>query len=445
MVFSAPHKPALSEMIAIAKYLPEHIAPIFLLPFYDKELDEKMNAEGWRVCYFCPIPKNGGDRQIHKKAGFVKGLLDNGWFGCFAQAYLLKGVFKNKLLLRLNKIYDRIGSELCNEEEIIKVVISNDRSAGLEAALNKWAMEQGIGVIIPPIAYASDFSAAIKLRKARIYGFVRSDIPKVTMEFSHGAVIKSFYRPFETEALKEFGVLSSNPWVLGSGHCDFMLVESEREKRRLIALGGDKEKMVVTGHLSHDSIWNALSNKDAIKKSIIAKYKLSEDKPFVLLAAPQYWEHGLCDKKSHFDIIEQLCQSLGAENNLIISLHPKMDRADYSYLEDKYRVKIVHESLRDVIVISDLFVATYSSTIAWALLCNKKVMIVDFIGLSYSSFYEEFEIDRICNTEQLKVAMQFFDKEDINRSNKDKEDLCGLLSPFDGACASRIIDNIVAE
>jgi hypothetical protein len=446
IVFYAPHKAALAEMKAIANELPCDTKPLFLLEFNDEWIQKE--SENGRVQFHIIGQEDLAVKEKRSVLGSkliknkIKRFLDGTVLGCAMQIYVFRTILKNHTLRRLRALYDEI-SALLQDVDVGKILISNDRSAGVEAVLIRWAMDNNIKVVIPPISYASGPKAAVKIRKDKIYRFKTSEFPFVSIKHPEENNLISFYRLHETLALNEFGVLSSNPWVLGAGKIYKVLVDSEREKERLLALGCRKERIYVTGHMAHDALWRGYRNRECIRQGVTSKYRLSHDKPIVLLSLPQYWEHGLCDKKTHFDIIESLCRTAGKFGNLLVSLHPKMKRKNYNYLERKFGLKVIQESLRDVIVAADIFIATYSSTVAWALLCNLKTIIVDYIGLRYDDFYSEFNIKRVFNEEELSYELSLFQKSagdvceiDVNRITR--------LSPFDGKCSSRIIKCITS-
>ena len=105
------------------------------------------------------------------------------------------------------------------------------------------------------------------------------------------------------------------------------------------------------------------------------------------MALPQLGEHNIFPWKKHWEEINFLMKNLKKLNqNILISLHPKMDRKDYEFIEEKYKIKILDERLADVLPIADLFVATFSSTVIWSILCGIKSVVVDFYGLNYTMF-----------------------------------------------------------
>ena len=106
-------------------------------------------------------------------------------------------------------------------------------------------------------------------------------------------------------------------------------------------------------------------------KKICKKYNLCPDKKIIICALPQLAEHNILDWENHWKEIEFLVSTISSrKQNLILSLHPKMEREKYLFLEEKYNCKIAEERLFEFLPIADLFIATFSSTIIWSVFCE---------------------------------------------------------------------------
>ena len=108
------------------------------------------------------------------------------------------------------------------------------------------------------------------------------------------------------------------------------------------------------------------------------------------------------------------------------------------YMNKEFGVRITDKPLWEIVPNSDLLVCTFSSTVAWALLCAKQVIIVDHVGLNIKKFYDEFKIP-ICtsNVNVRRVASVMLNqRQDVD---PDFSPLIRDLSPFDGKCRDRIL------
>ena len=425
------HDAALSEYIKVFKRKLD-LSPIFYLG-YSSNLVEKVTDGGF-ICI--KQTSNASKLPPIQKTFFsiLKKFMDKTVIGCFLQ----KNILLDTLVRKKIDAIKRKSSELegvINQYGISTCLLATDRSSGIEASVYLLAKKTGLKTIVLSFATAADFISSYKLREAQIYKNQKKSISKNV--YTHEDLgSRAFFRPFEESALIKLGIFPDNPWVLGSGCCDYMLLESNREKERLIRLGGNKHKYIITGSASHDDLYHSLAKKKSLSEALIKKFQLPYEKN-IIVSLPQYYEHGLCEKKAHFQYIDgllhQLCE---LKFNVLITLHPKMKLEDYIHLKNRFPVTILEESLSDVIVVADIFLATYSSTVAWALMCRIPIVMFDHINLNYSDFYSEFELTVVKDNKNLKAEV-------INTINTtvahNSEYQAKKLSPFDGNCVDRIV------
>ncbi len=182
-------------------------------------------------------------------------------------------------------------------------------------------------------------------------------------------------------------MLPDNPWIMGGGKSTFVLVEGEDIKRRYIEWGCNKDKIIVTGRAAHDYLFEGFKQKQNIRDRLFKKYHFNQDVKLILVALPQYAEEGLLSWEKHLNeinFIGSIYQQLNA--NCLISLHPRMERNNYLFLEKEYSLVIAEEPLSDILPAADIFTATYSSTVPWAVLCQIPTVVFDFLDFGYESF-----------------------------------------------------------
>ena len=92
-------------------------------------------------------------------------------------------------------------------------------------------------------------------------------------------------------------------------------------------------------------------------------------------------------KYRYEDLVEFWCRSLAAVRgfNVIISLHPSVKIEDMSYIET-WGVKIAREPIYDLILLCDLFIASMSATIQWAISCGKPTVSYDVYQIHYNDY-----------------------------------------------------------
>jgi len=159
---------------------------------------------------------------------------------------------------------------------------------------------------------------------------------------------------------------------------------------------------------------------------------------------PQTYEHKILSWDKHWELISLICKEASRQNaNILISLHPKMNIAQYEYLEKTFSLKIAKHALREILVSADVFVAGQgSSTLVWAFLCDIPTVICDWFGLNYLSEYWNAAMDTVTDSTQFELVLKKnLDSEYqclkvLELQNLDKKTL------FDGLAMKRLIDSI---
>ncbi|NQU99279.1 MAG: hypothetical protein HQ538_00950 [Parcubacteria group bacterium] len=289
-------------------------------------------------------------------------------------------------------------------EYLPDVIIANgDRHFGIEQVILKLGRENNIKNIIPYLVYSGSKSCANSRRGDSLSEFsnnlpltARYIFKKYSNQFlNYNNKKYLFYPPYATLALSKFGTLSKNPWQMGCGLADVICVDNENTYERYLNNDVPEGKIKLIGDVIYSNLYSTYLKRENIRNSITKKYNLSFSKKIILISLPQLAEHNFFDWDKHWIEINFLVKNLANLNeNLLISLHPKMDFNKYSFLEKKYKCKIVKENLSDFLPIADLFIATFSSTIVWAVLCGVNSIIVDFYNFNYH-MYDYLETPRI--------------------------------------------------
>jgi len=305
-------------------------------------------------------------KKICKKIHFISNSSLNEFRKIFLVSKQLEGMYKKCKRVFLEYLPD--------------VIIANgDRHFGIEQVILKIGRDSNIKNVIPYLVYSGSESCLL-LRKGDSLREFSNNLPLIVRyifkKYSNQLLNYNsrkylFYSPSRTLALAKFGTLSKNPWQMGCGLSDIICVDNENTYKRYLNNNVPEKKLKLIGDVIYSNIYSTYLKKEKIKNSIIKKYNLSFNKKIILISLPQLAEHDLLNWDKHWVEINFLIKSLVKLNeNLIISLHPKMNLNKYTFLEKKYKCKIARENLSDILPIADLFIATYSSTIVWAVLCG---------------------------------------------------------------------------
>ena len=468
LLFFPLHPTSWGEMYPLAKYMCEISEISFLLDNeYMMSKKEVIERDGFRVI----VTESGDHSSVHskkvfsweggevclrnilrmvRKSDFLGSLID--WYREIREAsnqsileeYLrVRGQQIEKLRL-LNRLFDKEKYDAC--------IVAGDRhQSGCELALLRVCKEKGIPAIIPPISYISDTERLLLWRLEK--KFKVDNFPSLKDKYNGIVRINPstnrsvyYYSPGIALAFGELDLLPENPWVMGGGNSSKLLADGEETRDRYRRDGCDPGKIEITGHPSHDRLYETLKKRSLRKKEFIENNSLNISKKVAVVSLPQLAEHGICDWNRHWAEINFLCESVKAEfENVVLSLHPKMDRRKYDYLESKYEVVIANERLIEYIAIADVFVSTFSSTVQWAALCHTPALVVDFYGLGYHSYDDFGGVVTVRNREEFKriLSQLLNDEEYYLQLVKMQANISPQISPFDGNCRERIKNSII--
>ena len=268
------------------------------------------------------------------------------------------------------------------ETEKPDIVMSlSDRSHDYVEAATLWAARRnGTPIVIPFISHY-DIDAALVYRRlpdGRMDPELRPFWPPspykwLTWLRLRGQMHKGiFFQPtFQLNANRRAGTLSAYPWWVGNGLSDIVCVDSPHTAEKFIQHRVNPAKIAITGHLSYDRVFASHRNREPVRESIFRKYGFTPGRELLVFSMPQYAEQGYMDWKRHWAEIEAIMAPIAAAGrNLLISLHPRSDRRQYDYLQEKFGCRFADEPLSDIIGAADLFLASNSSTFTWATLCG---------------------------------------------------------------------------
>jgi hypothetical protein len=188
-----------------------------------------------------------------------------------------------------------------------------------------------------------------------------------------------FFSLSEWIHLKMLDALPPKPWTIGTWPEGRVLVPSQMQEEMLVMLGTSREVIVRLGSPELDKLYHHYV------RSQVSPSLPKTEKVRVVIAVPQLWEHGICSYEDHWAQVKALSRLQDEETlDIYFSLHPRMDRATYVSILGENRVLSI--PLLQAIGEADVFLSTYSSTIPWAFVCKKPVVIVDLTNINVKTF-----------------------------------------------------------
>lgn len=435
-----------NTMLTIAKYIQKHsneYEPLFILSTSQFEVKVK-DLESAGIDY----------KRLYSNSSvsFVK-----------KNESLLRKIYKNlqktSLFLYLNsiRIYKQLVSnykkidDICKDMDIQAIFIPCDRCGGYENLFLKYAKENNIKSFVFPYAYTdpimrhSKRKNKIELIFNKFYSpwinfFISKKFPKQVFEYD--GVKCLFYPADYILATSKFDSLAINPWSIGgSGMIKYICVQGEEEKEKS-KRWGVSNNLYITGHPEHDLLYDSIKNIEVIKNSLIEKFNLDKSKKIIVFSLPQWFENDILPKDIALNLQKKLISDIKkSRENLIISLHPKMDKS--LYFSELKGENIIFDPLSSYLAIADIFIANSSSgTITWSLLLNIPSILLDEHDFIFK-FYEENDCFIKCKDNELsRKIVEIRKEENMVSIKKNLSKLSSFYAKFDGNVNQRFLELI---
>lgn len=191
-------------------------------------------------------------------------------------------------------------------------------------------------------------------------------------------------------AVEWLGLAPPLPWQINSGAADAILIESPAVWRYFARAGLPPEKLHLTGTLSTDQLAQGVAEAPERRARLCERLGLEPGRPLLLCALPPNQldvRAHVCDFASYEDLLRFWVETLAGAGgcNLVLSLHPR-SRVDPVRGLEGPTVRIAEGPVIDLIPLCDLFVASVSATIRWAIACGKPVLNFDVYRYHYDDY-----------------------------------------------------------
>jgi UDP-N-acetylglucosamine 2-epimerase len=200
--------------------------------------------------------------------------------------------------------------------------------------------------------------------------------------------------------------------AVGRFGCRAIAVAGSWEKDVLIERGVEPNKIFVTGSPEFDALSPARSSPDTAE--LHQNLAIDTDDKVVLLLTSAYVEHGWwsTDMRTEFitGIIDSLAPLLDQSVHLVIKIHPVEDIDEYRRIVDQERKGVIlRKDLKpsDVINISDVVIAGYSTTVLEACALRKPVIVLNIFGEpEYLPYVEMGLATGVYHLSELKTVVE---------------------------------------
>ena len=333
------------------------------------------------------------------------------------------------------------------------VVIADDRSLGWDIGVVCAANRRGIGTATVPFALSDPEADWVhRINRAQfdlMEGYWLTRNIKTWLARTYKANVRHkngrklmFLTVGQVLALKMWNALPATPWAYGGGITDVASVYGTDVMEKQVSLGVIPEKLVVTGQCSMDQLFGIRNNGRQLRTEIAESLKLDINAPIIVCAIPPYNELGLMPSARHWELTESMVRELRQTGaNLVLSLHPRSQQSEYSDLAARYGAIIAGQSLIQILPVADLFVASHSSTVRWAILLTIPTLVLDDFNVGASGLFDPDGIVLVHTRDTLQERARelLYDKNERQLIRLRLEQQGSLLDPFDGKNTSRLI------
>jgi hypothetical protein len=218
--------------------------------------------------------------------------------------------------------------------------------------------------------------------------------------------------------MERLRIAPPQPWIQESSTADALVIESAKMEKHYLSCKLDKSQFRVIGDEIHDKLFAMVSNKQALSRKIIAGlgFKKVADGIITFAIFPDFmYKYKTCTGFNNYeDLLQFVCNQLLrlGDYNIILCLHPTLEKEKFKFLEND-KVKISDRKTVELVVISDLYVASISATIRWAIALGVPVINYDCYQMRYNDYKN---VGGVVNIETKKEFIEVIDrlKEDNN-------------------------------
>jgi hypothetical protein len=276
------------------------------------------------------------------------------------------------------------------------IILAEDNVERLSIVLINEGVRQGIPSIIIPFTIPNPLEPA-KAYRDRRPNQVRGPLarllialyPKWRFRLDGQDLLR--VPAFMAFVLELLGQSSPAPWILNRGGAARIALDSEVQLDGYLKLGFPPAQLSVVGDVNGETLHQGLVNKPRLLADLCAKHGFQPDRPLILCGFPPNQFGSKADDFEFQDydaLIEAWIESfraLGDRANIIVRPHPRADMSRFEAFAAP-NVRFTWQPTAELIPLCDLYVASISATIRWAISCGIPVVNYDTYRYRYGDY-----------------------------------------------------------
>jgi hypothetical protein len=310
--------------------------------------------------------------------------------GAFERVWLI-AVERDKILRRYT-----LCDEVFSRQNYTTIVMCEDNIEFDTAAWILAARQRGIRSIIVPYTVANTvelteayvFNEPLQLKASLANRAFARWFPKWAAHHKGRSFLRT--NVAKIAAVELLGLAPPNPFLLNSGAADAIAVESVAMHDYYSEAGIPAGQLVMTGTLVDDLMFEVKADAASRRRALLEENGLPLDRPILLCAFPPdqgVFDRPGCDFRDFDDMIEYWGGRLGEVKgwNVIVARHPKTRPGRLDAL-CQFGLTLTDRDTASIVPLCDLYVASVSATIRWAIACGKPVINYDAYRLDFQDY-----------------------------------------------------------
>ncbi len=278
------------------------------------------------------------------------------------------------------------------------IILAEDNVETLSTTIVNEGRRQGIPSVIIPFTIPNPLEPAKSYRHRelnQVRGLLARLVSHVFPKWCYRLDDQNLLRvpAFTALTLEAFGQSSPAPWILNRGQAARIALDSEAQRDKYLQLGFPAGQLTVVGDINSAILRQSAVNRSELRLELLARHGFAPDRPLVLCGFPPD-QFGSEDRDFEFPNYDALIdawiesfRALAGLANVLIRPHPRVsiDRLQKFAAEN---IRFSRQPTAELIPLCDLYVASISATIRWAIACGVPVINYDTYRYRYDDYEE---------------------------------------------------------